>query len=79
MKRIKSTFLVALSFITVSYCQTTGEKIGAQLLREDFTMFRDSIQKLHPGLYRYADKNELDKKFDSCYRTLDHPLSIPEF
>ncbi len=48
-------------------------------LKEDFTFFRNALQKEHAGLYRYKSKNELDKLFDSCFATLNHPMTQLEF
>ena len=53
--------------------------IAPEFLRQDFTIFKDSIQKLHPSLYRYQNKKVLTKKFDSCYRTLNKQMTVIEF
>ncbi|MEZ5106839.1 MAG: S41 family peptidase [Draconibacterium sp.] len=53
--------------------------IEPDLLKKDFTFFRDTLQKEHAGLYRYKGKMELDKLFDSCFVTLNHPMSQLEY
>jgi hypothetical protein len=57
----------------------TLKKIPPELLREDFTVFRDSMVRIHAGLYRYKDKKVLDKQFDSCWSGLDHPMTVMEY
>ena len=49
------------------------------LLREDFSFFRNALQKEHAGLYRYKDKAILDRLFDSCFVALDRSMSQLEF
>ena len=49
------------------------------MLKQDFTLFRESLQKKHAGLYRYKSKMGLDKLFDSCFAALNHPKTQLEF
>lgn len=53
--------------------------INTEFLRQDFIAFRDSLQKLHPSLYRYQNKKVLNKKFDSSFATLNHKMTVIEF
>jgi C-terminal processing protease CtpA/Prc len=53
--------------------------IEPELLRQDFTFFRETLEKEHAGLYRYKNKIVLNKLFDSCYTALNHPMSQLEF
>jgi len=53
--------------------------IAHGMLKQDFTFFREALQKEHAGLYRYKTKMELDNLFDSCFIALNHPMSQLEF
>lgn len=53
--------------------------VEPEMLKQDFTFFREALQKEHAGLYRYKSKMELDKLFDSCFATLNHPMTQLEF
>lgn len=53
--------------------------IGPERLKQDFAFFRESLRKEHAGLYRYKNKMELNKLFDSCFATLNHPMAQLEF
>ena len=55
------------------------DNIEPELLRQDFTFFREALEKEHAGLYRYKSKIVLDKLFDSCFAALHHPMSQLEF
>ena len=44
-----------------------------------FNITLDSLQKLHPSLYRYQNKEVLTRKFDSCYATLNKQMTVIEF
>ena len=48
--------------------------IPAKLLREDVEVFRKTLEGLHPGLYRYISKTELDKSFDSFRNSIKKPM-----
>lgn len=50
-----------------------------EILKQDFTFFREALQKNHAGLYRYKSKMELDRLFDSCFAALNHPMPQLEF
>ena len=81
LKRIFIAFLI-LTFGTIATGQTTSDsliKIDTELLKQDFKVFRDSLQKLHPSLYRYQNKEILTKKFDSCYATLNQKMTVIEY
>lgn len=53
--------------------------IEPELLRQDFTFFRQELEKEHAGLYRYKSKDVLNKLFDSCYAALNRPMPQLEF
>jgi hypothetical protein len=53
--------------------------IAAGLLKADFRVFREALEKNHAGLYTYKSKQELDHILDSCYQTLSKSMSPLEF
>ena len=70
--------LIATIVVIISFGQSSNNnlpKIDPELLKQDFIFFRDSLQQLHAGLYRYRSKKEIDKLFDSCFATLKHPIN----
>jgi hypothetical protein len=48
-------------------------------LQQDFTIFRQALEKDHAGLYRYKTRKEMDRLFDSCYGQINQSLSPVEF
>jgi hypothetical protein len=50
-----------------------------ELFKQDFTALRDSLQKLHPGLYRYRNKEVMDYIFDSSFATIRSGMTVPNF
>jgi Peptidase family S41 len=56
-----------------------GEKISGAVLRADLAMLKDTLQKIHPGLYRYKSKQFVDHIFDSCSASIRDSMSTPEF
>ena len=65
-----------------SFAQTTSyqpQKIAPAALRSDFLLFRDTLQKVHAGLYRYKTKAAMDHVFDSCFATIQDSMTIPQF
>jgi hypothetical protein len=47
-------------------------------LEADATILRKAYEQLHPGLYRYNSKAEMDAKFDALERTLSHDQSLQD-
>jgi len=65
--------MIACIIVTKSFAQTNGytpAKIAPAALRSDFQLLRDSLEKVHPGLYRYNSKARIDHIFDSCYASI---------
>jgi len=48
-------------------------------LKEDFAIFRKSLEEGHPGLYDYITKQELDSLFDKALTDIKEPLNAFEF
>jgi Peptidase family S41 len=55
------------------------KKIAPWALRSDFMLLRDTMQKIHPAMYRYNSKKTIDHIFDSCYASIHDSMTIPEF
>lgn len=55
------------------------DPIPAEKLRSDFTLFRETLQKEHPGLYRYKRKAALDALFERSLALLNHPMDQFDF
>ncbi len=53
--------------------------IGPDELREDVDYTYQKLQQMHPKLYWYISKQELDHKFDSLKKTFDQPLTPLQF
>ncbi|HTE12750.1 MAG TPA: S41 family peptidase [Chitinophagaceae bacterium] len=83
MKRIYVA-IFALLFVAGCYffpysADIVSEKYSASKLQQDFTVFRTVLEKAHPGLYTYTDKQEMDACFDSIYKTLVIPVDMRAF
>lgn len=75
LKKIVCIFLFVCFFAIVS----SAQKIAPQDLKADFTLLRDTLQKIHPGIYRYKSKQEIDRIFDSCYASIKDSMQVTEF
>ena len=53
--------------------------ISPEDLKEDIDYTYFKIKELHPKLYWYISKRELDYKFDSLKKTIDRPLTPLQF
>src|SRR5690606_35634427 len=54
-------------------------KITAKKLQKDVAYVRKQLVNMHPDLYWYISKNELERKFDSLSQVLKEPLTPNEF
>ncbi|MPR32404.1 S41 family peptidase [Salmonirosea aquatica] len=53
--------------------------IAPELLAMDFVVFRESLRSEHAGLYRYQDREKLDRLLDSCLLSINKPLTQLDF
>ena len=74
--------LIALSFSTTIFSQAkqdVKQKISPDLLRNDFLFLRDTLQKIHPGIYRYISKATFNQITDSCYDSIRDSMTTTDF
>lgn len=65
-----------LSFVALA--QTNG-KLSTQQLAEDFDVFKNSIQDIHPGLYWYNDSSQVQVGFAKIEQAIAQNMSQREF
>jgi hypothetical protein len=53
-------------------------KINAEKLTEDFSIFKKALLEIHPGLYRYNTKNQIDSLFNHFQDVFSKPLTYQE-
>ncbi|MES2111332.1 MAG: S41 family peptidase [Bacteroidota bacterium] len=78
LKPLILAFLLFLFLFQAAFAQSANDlskPVAPELLQQDFTALRDTLQKIHAGLYRYKSKAEMDKLFDRYFKELDHPMS----
>jgi len=82
MKKILFVILIIIlnSCISVKkYNAKLDKPISAEKLKKDVGFTYQKLQKLHPNLYWYISKKDLDFKFDSIKSTIKQPLKPAEF
>ncbi|SFN36164.1 Peptidase family S41 [Paenimyroides ummariense] len=82
---MKKSILALLSLFVLS-CASHDKhnkryhtKIDAKKLKKDVSYVQKRITNMHPDLYWYISKEDLNKKFDSLSNTLNEPLTPNEF
>ncbi len=82
---MKKSLLALLSLFVLS-CASHDKinkryhtKIDAKKLKKDVSFVQKRITNMHPDLYWYISKEDLNKKFDSLSNTLNEPLTPNEF
>ncbi|MES2006442.1 MAG: S41 family peptidase [Bacteroidota bacterium] len=84
MYLLKKVVLLACLCSPVTLCIAQADayrpqKIPADALHTDFRLLRDTLQKIHPGIYRYQTKPMMDKLFDSCYASIHDSMTVTQF
>jgi hypothetical protein len=88
MKHGKKSILIILFSFTLpaaaftqsdAAASTRSPAIPPTLLRQDLLVLRDTLQKIHPGLYRYKSKTQTDHLFDSCLAGIQDSMTITDF
>lgn len=82
-KLISLCFLLPLALASCSsvkkHNSEVDKKISINNLKSDVDYAYKNLQKLHPALYWYVSKEQLDSKFDSLKTTINKPLTSFEF
>lgn len=84
-KKITLVFSLLVVFLLES-CVTT-DKYNSQIntprsvkeLKSDVDYVQHKLEKLHPDLYHYISKNDLNRKFDSLRAALTIPMTSNDF
>lgn len=71
--------LLFLSTILSGQEKVDKENFSQTLLIEDFDYMLMALEKTHPNLYAYIPKNEFQNKTDEIRKSINRPLSKPEF
>lgn len=53
--------------------------LSVEELLEDFTVFQESLEEAHPGIYDYTSKKNMDLTFSQIRKKIDHPMSSADF
>ncbi|SFI64309.1 Peptidase family S41 [Kaistella treverensis] len=73
-------FFLLTSCVSVKKFNEGLEKpVSAEKLKADVDFAQHQLEKLHPKLYWYISKEDLDFKFDSLKTTINKPLKPNEF
>ena len=83
MKNFLSTviilFLIQSCVSAKKYNAKLEKPISKEKLHQDVDFAYEKLQKLHPNLYWYISKKDLDFKFDSLKTTINSPLKPAGF
>ncbi len=83
MKKIITSILILVTIIGCSSVKNhnahLNDLISDNKLKADADFIYKKLQKLHPKLYWYISKKDLDFKFDSLKSTLNKPMTSYEF
>lgn len=71
-------FLWSCSSVTSSE-QQERPPIPPDQLKKDVDYAYDKLKEMHPQLYRYTTRKDLDRRIDSLKATIDKPLTPVEF
>lgn len=61
------------------YNQRLEQPIAVTDLQKDVDYVQHKLEKLHPSLYKYISKENLNYKFDSLKKVIDRPMTRKEF
>ncbi len=82
--RIVFSFITACFLLVMGGCKQPQHSflentIPVKDLKEDFTYFRLILESVHPGLYQYNTRKEMDHQFDSVYNSLTSDATTLDF
>lgn len=69
-------FTITTSTSVIAQKQYDPEKLfSVDQLKEDFLFTKTALEKYHPGLFWYVNKERFDAFSDSLLATIDHPMT----
>lgn len=78
MKRVLLGLLLFFAILNANG-QVSKIYFSAEELRQDFKIFRTSLEEGHPGIYRYSSKQEMDSIFSTAEASISKPMTEQEF
>ncbi|NVK52836.1 MAG: hypothetical protein HWD85_07860 [Flavobacteriaceae bacterium] len=89
VNKIKVLIVILFCSITLIYCQDHSSKkeksttkettFTKQALVNDFKVFRESLEEMHPGLYMYNSKEEMNTIFENASKSILENMTGHEF
>jgi hypothetical protein len=77
---VLSIILNLVALITGCAQVATAQKTySVATLRADFKFTKKQIEKFHPGIYWYVDKEAFETYCDSLYKSIDQPMTEVQF
>lgn len=75
---ILSMFCIHSAF-AVNNIQKEKNQYAVKQLKEDFRQMREAVERLHPALYEFTDKETFHRLFDQQMAKIDRPMDGLEF
>ena len=82
---MRSLLFILLAITAFSSCKNffsddlMERELSPREMKDDYDLFRNILEKAHPGLYEYRTKFEVNQLFDSIRQTMTQDLSKREF
>ena len=76
MGRLLVLILHLILFAAAATPQSGGGTFSPKDLQEDVRVLREAYETLHPGLYRYNTREQMDRAFDALAATFASPKSL---
>ena len=86
--RIKNLIVISCIVLLFTNCKTekkielsenSSVLIDKELLLEDFLIYKQAMENLNAGIYRYTPKDSMDMIFQNAYELIDSPMSNLHF
>lgn len=85
MKKMRTVLILYIVCITAAGCGVSrsafspAKKYSPEQLQKDYSLFRNTLEAHHPGLYWYTGKDSMDYYFEEGRRQLNDSLTEPQF
>jgi hypothetical protein len=83
---MKKIFIPAMALLILfASCSSTknsynpNKKFSSEVLKEDYTLLRNTLEKKHPSLYWYTPKDSMNFYFDSLYHSIKDSMTELQF
>ncbi|MEI8058785.1 MAG: S41 family peptidase, partial [Ferruginibacter sp.] len=82
---LRASYIIFIFFILLSSCSVSNKNYNPTKnyskleLQQDYSLLQNILQKKHPSVYWYTNKDSMDRYFDKYYNAIEDSMTEQQF